>query len=192
MRKIEEKFENPIDNIIIKLGEHILPIFKVLGFTPNGLTTLSLIFGLLSIYSLFNKDHVSFSIFYFVSYFFDCIDGMMARKYNMVSKFGDMYDHAKDCLVFGLIIIILLNFYPILKNKILYFILTFSYVLSLVHLDCQEKIYDKNNESSFLSSISGFCMGKINDVKNNINFTKYFGVGTSTLILMVIPFYLES
>ena len=103
MRKIESNLENPIDNILIDICDFILPTLKVLNFTPNILTTISLIFGLLSVYCLFREDKKCFAIFYLVSYFFDCVDGMMARKYNMVSRFGDIYDHTKDCLVFGLI-----------------------------------------------------------------------------------------
>ena len=32
----------------------------------------------------------------FVGYFFDCMDGHFARKYNMVTEFGDMYDYITD------------------------------------------------------------------------------------------------
>ena len=55
MRKIDSNLENPIDNILIDICDFILPTLKVLNFTPNMLTTISLIFGLLSVYCLFEK-----------------------------------------------------------------------------------------------------------------------------------------
>ena len=192
MRKIHPSLENPIDNIVLDIGIETLPIFRNLGFTPNGLTTLSLIFGLMSVYNLYYNNKILFAVWYLVSYFFDSIDGMMARKYNMVSKFGDIYDHAKDCLVFGLVIIILLFKYPLNKNVLLYSLLGGSYLLSLVHLDCQERIYSKSNESSLLGILGGLCTGKDVDLEKKTKITKYFGVGTATLILVIVPFYLKS
>jgi phosphatidylglycerophosphate synthase len=192
MRKINRSFENPIDNIILDIGIETLPMFKSLGFTPNGLTTVSLIFGLMSVYSLFYKSNMLFAVYYLISYFFDSIDGLMARKYNMVSKFGDMYDHIKDCFVFSLIIIVLLYKYPFNKNILLYSLIAISYILSLIHLDCQEKIYGKSNESSFLGMLGGLCTGKNTNLEKKTKITRYFGIGTATLILVIVPFYLKS
>ena len=38
-----------------------------------------------------------------LGYYFDCIDGPMARKYNMVTVFGDYYDHGTDIICFTLV-----------------------------------------------------------------------------------------
>jgi hypothetical protein len=65
MRKIERDDENPIDNIIIDSCDIIKPYFYKLGFTPNGITTLSLIFGLLSKYPFFNFNCNSIISFFF-------------------------------------------------------------------------------------------------------------------------------
>ena len=55
VRKLKEHHENPIDNIIYIIVEILDPIFYRLNFTPNIITTLSLITGLLSGY-YFYKD----------------------------------------------------------------------------------------------------------------------------------------
>ena len=104
MRKIIKEFENPIDNIIIDIVEKITPFLYRTGHTPNIITTYSFIFGLLSVHYLNKNDITKFVLFYMISYFFDCIDGFMARKYNMTTKFGDLYDHITDTIVFVLIL----------------------------------------------------------------------------------------
>ena len=45
---------------------------------------------------------------YLISYSFDCIDGHIARKYKMFSKYGDIYDHVSDAFKFALIFITLI------------------------------------------------------------------------------------
>ena len=92
-RKIPEELENPIDNILIELAEKLNPYFYKLGFNPNGVTTLSLIFGILSCYFYYLKYYLFSSISMFISYFFDVMDGNFARRYNMQTQFGDYYDH---------------------------------------------------------------------------------------------------
>ena len=46
-RKIPNIYENPFDIFLINICEMMNPYFKKLNFTPNGITTLSLIFGIL-------------------------------------------------------------------------------------------------------------------------------------------------
>jgi hypothetical protein len=71
----------------------VCPFFKKIGFTPNGITTLSLIFGIASAYYLYKGKIYMFALLYTISYFFDVMDGHFARKYKMVSKGGDYYDN---------------------------------------------------------------------------------------------------
>ena len=49
-RKIPAEYDNPIDNIILDNVEKLNPIFKEFNFTPNMITTLSLIVGLIALY----------------------------------------------------------------------------------------------------------------------------------------------
>ena len=98
-RKLPAKYENPIDNFLVSIAEKLNPIFYNLGFNPNGITTLSLIFGILFNYYYFNKKYEMAATMMMISYFFDCMDGNFARTYNMQTKFGDYYDHIKDVLV---------------------------------------------------------------------------------------------
>ena len=189
MRKIPPEYENCIDHQLISFADTLCPLFKKLNFTANGITTLSLIFGLLSIYYLYKDQIYVFGILYFISYFFDCMDGHFARKYDQVTKFGDYYDHFKDILIFLLIVGTL--YY---KNKncktniiILSCILGIAFILFNIHMGCQEKIYD-SEESPTLHFQKQLCPG---DPYKTIQFTNWFGSGTFVLLFIVIVMYVE-
>jgi len=147
-RKIPPEMEHPIDNININIGASLSPYFKNLNFTPNTLTTISLITGLLSVYCYTQQNYIYSAILYYISYMFDCWDGYYARRYKMISKFGDKYDHIKDIVVGLLIFWVLYKNYRKLDNWQAYLpfgiiILTF---ISTVHLGCQEKYYQDDND----------------------------------------------
>ena len=69
MRKIPEKFENPIDNVLIDICEYVSPSFHKYGFTPNMITTLSNIAAIIVILLLLHAKYVWAAIFFIVAYF---------------------------------------------------------------------------------------------------------------------------
>ena len=88
-RKLKEGDENPFDNIIYAFAEKTVPIFYKMKISPNQITLLSFIISILSIYYLCNHQLKLSALLWIISYFFDGLDGHMARKYNLVSKLGD-------------------------------------------------------------------------------------------------------
>ena len=189
MRKIEKRHENPLDNILIDLSDALCPFFKKLGFTPNWITTLSLIFGLLAVYCLYKGYLWLFAILYFISYFFDNMDGNYARKYNMTSKIGDYYDHIKD-----IVVVLVLLFVLIRKNKcsnkvwiVSGIILGIFFILMSMQLGCQERLYS-TEESPSLSFTKNLCPG---DPDTGCKILRWFGCGTFILIFIGICIYIE-
>lgn len=183
-RKIEENIDNPIDNILLSITEKVAPGLVNLGFTPNIITTFSLISGLLGIYYIYKEQYVYGSLLFFLGYFFDCVDGYMARKFNMITKFGDLYDHITDWVVS--VLLILVYFTRDLNTKFKITILIFFSILtllSLVHLGCQEKYYEEkeNSQLGVLSVLKILCTNK-----ENIKITRYFGLGTLTLAISLV------
>lgn len=90
--------------IIIRSQEwrmkNLLPIGKFmlkLKLTPNILTTLSLLCGLLAVFFLFD-NYGWFFLFALLHFFFDSIDGVVARL-SAPTSFGDYYDHLTDSLI---------------------------------------------------------------------------------------------
>lgn len=194
MRKIKKCHENPIDNVLIQLSDDLCPTFKKLKFTPNGITTLSLVFGLLAVFCLYKGYIWAFAILYFISYFFDNMDGHFARRYGMTSKFGDYYDHIKDIVIVILLLIVL-----IMRNRcskkiwiISGIILGIAFLLMSAQLGCQEKIYkqndDPNDESPSLSFTTNLCPFNPNE---GCKYLRWFGCGTFIIIFIGVIIYME-
>ena len=195
MRKIEKNYENFFDDFLIDIAEYVSPFFYKLNFTPNDITTLSLITGLASVYFLYKQNIVLFSILWIVSYFFDCLDGHFARKYDMVTKFGDLYDHVKDISV--LLLLTIVSFIIFRQKKYFYHafvVIIIFLILSNIHLTCQQTLYKgANSNDEFLDFLKYIYIKLgINDenCKEVIQYTKYFGVGTLHLIVVFSTLFL--
>jgi len=192
MRKIECNCENPLDNILINICEYTCLYANKYKFTPNILTTISLIFCGISSVLLLNSYYYLAAFFYLISYYFDCMDGHYARKYNMVTKKGDYYDHFADITKVILILYILYSIDSKKFFKIIPFIILFMF-LSFIHLGCQELYYDKL-ESHTLNIFKNLCpvydQNNKTSIINTLKITRYFGTGTFTICLMLaIIFY---
>jgi phosphatidylglycerophosphate synthase len=187
--KIPNSQENPIDVANIWIADKISPAFRHINLTANHITTLSLIFGIIALVFLYHRKFFAFAITYYISYFFDCMDGFYARKYNLVSKIGDYYDHIKDIIVaLGIMVIMILRYKIQGRVLIISLVLLIIFtILMLSQLGCQEKLYP-HNESPMLNGTKYFCPG---DAKTNIKFTRWFGCGTWTIIMLFIILYIN-
>jgi len=190
MRKIPFEYDNPLDNYFIYLSELTTPYAYKMGMNPNMITTLSNIACIITILLLLNANYYWAAFFILVSYFFDCADGHMARKYNMVSVFGDYYDHISD---FAKIFAVLITLYYINPNKFFKVlpIIVLLFVLMSAHLGCQELLYD-SDESYTLTFTKNLCPVATNNknlIENTLKSTKYFGCGTFFLAMSIIIIY---
>ncbi len=147
-----------LDDQISELTQILNPYFYNLGFTPNMLTGLSFLFIILSLLMFYKDYRFLAAVFYLLNYYFDCADGNLARRYNMVSKFGDFLDHFTDAVGTLLLIIVLY-----LKNKkTIVKLIPLAIILSLIILNdlgCAQIEKQKKNEykSKTLSFTRHFC-----------------------------------
>lgn len=98
MDKLPRNLENPIDNVLLAWSARLGPPLRATGHTPNQITTYSLVAGVLAAAALHRGAVGWFSALYAAAYFLDCADGQYARRYGMVSVFGDWYDHVSDAV----------------------------------------------------------------------------------------------
>lgn len=177
-RKIPYEMENPFDNVLIGFSSLINPYLRQLGVTPNLLTTFSLGFGILAAWLLFQNHVILAIIAYIISYLFDCMDGNMARMFDMVTRFGDLYDHGSDIIKTTLFYIALINNgYFSLSFKIAFLVISFVFgALTLVHIGCQERNYDSIDNEEKRNVLSDFVW--LCSDKEKIQISKYFGFGT--------------
>jgi len=184
--KTAKIYRHPLDNTFYSIIKIISPkLYKITSslLIPNIITLFSLIISLISLYLFYkNKYLLLSSLLLIFGYFFDCWDGYYARKYNMVSKFGDYFDHISDLLKFILIILIL---YKKKKNNIYFFkyiiFITIILITTIIQLGCEEKLYNYSSESYTLQFTKLFC----NDI-SIIKHTKYLGTASLFILLAVI------
>ena len=193
-RKIKRGFENPIDNILIDISDylgHFLHSLNLPFITPNLFTTFSLIITFIAIYYIYYKQYKLGSVLYLIGYFFDCMDGNYARKYNMVTDFGDKFDHFSDIIKY-LSLLLIIYFLDInKKSKILFYIISILLcIVSSIALGCQEHHYDDDNnnkQQTMLTLLKNLCKNK-----DNIKYTKYIGSGTFMLITSILIYNIQN
>jgi phosphatidylglycerophosphate synthase len=107
------------------------------------------------------------------------VDGKLARQYNMVTHFGDLYDHIGD--ITKIIAIFVALFASVKKTSdaqwtylSMFIVLT---IVQFMHLGYQEAIYDKSEESVVLNMWRKMVAFDSNP-EETIHYTKYFGCGT--------------
>jgi len=135
------------DKIFTKLCTYTLSFWHSINVTPNMITTLGLISSILCVYFLYKNNTIACIIFLILRMYFDYTDGLFARKYNQVTKFGDYYDHTVDIFGFFIPFIIVLLITSNMSQRILFSVLIVIFGLSsVVQLGCIEKEYGKRGE----------------------------------------------
>jgi len=80
----------------VKNIEPIALLFVKLGITPNQVSLLSLIFGLLAAFTFFQRYFLLGGLLLVISAILDLVDGSVARKKNAESEFGAVFDWIAD------------------------------------------------------------------------------------------------
>ncbi len=90
---------------------------KIQSLIPNGLSTLNLIFGFLSITSAIKGNFETAALFIIVGTLADAFDGKIARKVNAVSEMGKEFDSLADLVTFGVASSILIYLYALTEME---------------------------------------------------------------------------
>jgi phosphatidylglycerophosphate synthase len=185
--KLPDYYDDPVDIFYKKYIDIINPHFKEAGMTPNMITTISFVFGLLACYLYYKSYYISAALSYIVSYFFDTMDGYFARIYDMGSVFGSYYDSVSDNVV---ALLLLFLFYKNLKISV-HVKLTIILVLAIYgfgtvyQMSCQEKYVKKTNEKHVSKGLAFLDKVKCSDFEN-MRYTRFFGSGVSTLVIAIL------
>jgi phosphatidylglycerophosphate synthase len=197
VNKIPDFLDNPIDVQIFKNIDTILPTLNKYNLTPNHLTAVSLVFGVSASYFLYYDKYFLSAITWFLAYYFDCVDGKMARRYDMVTKFGDYFDHSSDTFKVLLLIYVM---YLKLKGKRMSKLLILIFVLIVInlmfvgsHFGCQEKVtkdiqrkMKKNTDESESETLAFTERLIITDCYTQMHYTKYVGSGTVIVAICIL------
>ena len=185
-KKIPYVLENPIDAVFISLGELIVDRLHDLNFTPNLITLISLYFGIFSSIAIINHYFFFASFLYLCNYILDCWDGLLARRYNLCTDFGDFFDHFKDYTV-GAIILYVINFRLIfsLEIKLIFTCINIAlFFSSIFYFSYQEKFYKRCNPKYKYSRFFSSFIPYFNlEPAEGLSKFKWLGTGTYTMFL---------
>ena len=134
---IDKNITYPIANLFV---DHLHNI----GLTPNMVTTITLLLRGISLYYLWNKKfNILVILLYILSWITDALDGSIARKFNMKTKYGGLYDLFVDWITFfSCMIIIYKHYYENNKTIFAYYLLFFAIsnlIMSLKLICSKEK-----------------------------------------------------
>jgi phosphatidylglycerophosphate synthase len=121
------------------------------------------------------------------------MDGMMARRYNMVSKFGDIFEHSRDILGGFVLSVMAYHKYHAVIPWVIYPLAATLTLGTAMHIGCQQKYVarkdpnsspDSTNES--INFLTHFCPSV-----DAIAWTRYLGAGTFNVSFALILLYLH-
>ena len=95
-----------IDKLInYPIAKAIAPFLYKIGIVPNHITIFNILLRCYIGYkSLINKSQ-NMIYYYFITHFLDCLDGTIARMFNLQTKFGAMLDHISDKIFWSFLIL---------------------------------------------------------------------------------------
>lgn len=184
MSKIPNNLRDPIDLLIYNFVPFISKSFDNYG--PNFITSISLIFGIIGCIFFYSDDYQRAIVSFALSYIFDCVDGYHARRKNMQSKFGDMYDHLTDIIIYS---IALLIFYLKYQGNKFYLlsILGLLLIINQYYLSLVEN-YQKFEKSPFLNVFNL----KTKNPEKYMKYLRFFGCGSLQLFLFYIIYLVSN
>lgn len=188
MHKLGEDLENPFEVACLGVAEAITPALHAAGLTPNGVTTIGLVAGLGAAYCLWRGWIVAFVVLSAVNYVADCADGYMARRYRMVSEFGDYYDHVSDVAVHAALFAVVVMRYPP-RMWVLFFAGVIGLYLGLgSYLGCQQAHLHKKGEGrgETLDLLVGFCYSE-----ETMAWARWFSVGMVRVAVTALVLAME-
>lgn len=152
--------EEPLSQIYYEASNKITQKIKI---NPN-LVTLSRILIMIALTTMFYFNYLPVldAILLQLCFFLDHLDGEMARVHNLITKFGDYFDHITDLLyMIPLTVILILRLYKKPYFAVLITILCILGTLCIVFVSYQEIDLAKRNQKSASTVIRSLIFHKM-------------------------------
>jgi phosphatidylglycerophosphate synthase len=199
-RKIEDELEHPVSVSFLRVIDVLLPIAHRRRWTPNMITTVSAVFGAAAVVLVYVQSPALASACYLASYFFDCMDGPLARRYHQVTSFGDKFDHIKDCAVVVFLIGSAHCVYPM--SFLFWGVLVLLCLSAAAHAGLVEAYIERvpnvgspNNALQLCRILTQYCEPSPNshtyydDLKKQLLWSRYGGDASFVMVLCMYLLY---
>lgn len=189
--KIHDSLEDPFSQFCYDVSDSLSPTLYNMGISPNLITVVRFFMIIVAFVFFFeNREYKITAILTILAYFMDCLDGHLARKYNLDSELGDYLDHVADTVTF------IILFYYIHNNiaseyNWLYVLIFISLFISLIHVSCEERYLDAlsmHRKSPTLSVIDCLCPQSLindKDIEEVMELTKFTGLGVWIVFITI-------
>lgn len=181
-KRIQSQYNNPIDNVVTKFVSKLAPYFKQMKYTVNGITTISLIFGIASLYHLARKELIPFTAYVILSYVFDVMGKYYAIEYNDTYMWDDQYSQFKSLII--VVSGIYVTGHNLANYPVLILCMLTLLVLTFLYVGCKEELNKDKSDTPGLISRE-MC-------EKNIGVLRWFGPGTTVSLLIALIWYLHS
>ena len=174
-----------IDKAILRyFCEPVAPLFRATGHTANSISVYGLFFTIGSLYYLAQDHMIRFTIYFWIAYLFDCLDGYYARKYNMVTELGDLFEHVRDLISLVLTALICCLQYVVTQR--IMFLTVLANLATGLHVACTQKNHVDRDYVETLDLLQILCFD------NNISsMAPHYGVGFYMVTVNVVIVYLS-
>lgn len=191
--KLPAHMQDKISYLYYQISDKISPSLKKISnnkLTPSTITAIRLLVFIISIYNIYLENYLLGAILFNIYYFMDCLDGSYARKYDMVTIFGDYFDHVVDTICFTIILLMILYKFQI--NYIL--IVLILLINSVFHIGCEEQYIklQNSNHNNTLNIMRSTCKFKKKDMENYLTYGGFFGAGTLHIVIGILIYYYKS
>lgn len=172
-RKIADTDDEYLSVAIQAVCDATIEQWHRLGFTPNAVTWLSCVVMAVGFVAWWHNKVGIMLVCLWIYCYMDFLDGMMARKYDQCTYFGDIIDHTRDVVIHVLITVFLYlktgSFIPVVMYCMI-MVIHEGYIIT------QDRIYHQNKpnpaESPTLKIIDWIPI-----TADMMPFFKWFGPG---------------
>lgn len=172
------------------------------SFTPNQITIISFIFGLLSAYSFLQGTWIYLTIgalLFEFSYILDCIDGRIARLKGLTSRIGGYLDVMTDIIKYSFIIVCLVYGQYLLTNDISLFLYGYMFMtleltaMTNKHVISHGRDTNKKDTTAVIHDMSPFIIRfkKRIDPDNKLDFLPFSAVEAETIAFFIFPIVMK-
>lgn len=198
MAKYDASYLHPVEAKMYEIGALVAsPLNQGLGVTPNALTFASYFSAIGAGILIAEEQFYGAALATFIAWVFDVWDGSMARTLGMHTDFGDFLDHYTDwagvaLYVFALVRIEFSEYFQGWQLALLAIITIILGVFLLVHVGCEEKLLNDDNNHESLKFTQRFCMGNPAQTLRTTRWSGYVAVHGLMIGLLLVMGYMKA
>lgn len=162
---------------------------KIPYMSPNVITTFRNLILLKICHKVFFKnDFKNLPVYVFLIAVLDCVDGEYARKYKMITKFGDNYDHISDFITNTILLFIIYKYSDNKYNFIVALLFLFTASQQMICSERYRKNYlNLNTSRDSLNRFGFLCKPQTREgLENKLEKYRFLGYGTYYMILAIL------